>query len=52
MMKSFTMARLLPADFKKGFDLIDDRILLRKLSGFGLHLALVKWVAACLQGKP
>ena len=43
------MARLLPADFKKGFDLIDDRILLRKLSGFGLHL--VKWVAACLQGR-
>ena len=25
------------ADFKKGFDLIDHRILLRKLSGFGLH---------------
>ena len=34
------------ADFKKGFDLIDHRTLLRKLSGFGLHLSLVRWVAA------
>ena len=33
------------ADFKKGFDLIDHRILLRKLSGFGLHPSLVRWIA-------
>ena len=39
------------ADFKKGFDLIDHRILLRKLSGFGLHPSLVRWVAAFLQGR-
>lgn len=39
------------ADFKKGFDLIDHQILLRKLSGFGLHLSLVRWVAAFLQGR-
>ena len=38
------------ADFKKGFDLIDHyRILLRKLSGFGLHPSLVRWVGAFLQ---
>ena len=39
------------ADFKKAFDLIDHRILLRKLSGFGLHPSLVRWVAAFLHGR-
>ena len=39
------------ADFKKGFDLIDRRILLRKLSGYGLHPSLVRWLAAFLQGR-
>ena len=39
------------ADFKKGFDLIDHQILLRKLSGFGLHPSLVRWVGAFLQGR-
>ena len=39
------------ADFRKGFDLIDHRILLRKLSAFGLHPSLVRWVAAFLQGS-
>ena len=39
------------ADFKKGFDLIDHRVLLRKLSGYGLHPSLVRWLAAFLQGR-
>lgn len=39
------------ADFKKAFDLIDHRILLRKLSGYGLHPSLVRGLAAFLQGR-
>ena len=39
------------AHFKKGFDLIDHRILFCKLSGFGLHPSLVRWIAAFLQGR-
>ena len=39
------------ADFKKGFDLVDHRILLRKLLRFRLHPSLVRWVAAFLQGR-
>ena len=39
------------ADFKKGFDVIDHRILLRKLSCYGLHPSLVRWLAAFLQGR-
>lgn len=36
------------ADFRKGFDLIDHKILLSKLSRFDLHPILVRWVAAFL----
>lgn len=39
------------ADFKKGFDLIDHRILLAKLMHYGLHPCLVRWIAAFLQGR-
>ena len=39
------------ADFKKGFDLIDHKILLSKLSCFDLHPSLVRWVAAFLLGR-
>ena len=34
------------ADFKKGFDLIDHRILPGKLSGYGLHPSFVRWLTA------
>ena len=36
------------ADFRKGFDLIDHKILLSKLARFDLHPSLVRWVAAFL----
>ena len=36
------------ADFKKGFDLIDHKILSSKLARFDLHPSLVRWVAAFL----
>ena len=36
------------ADFRKGFDLIDQKILLSKLARFDLHPSLVRWVAAFL----
>ena len=36
------------ADFRKGFDLIDHKILLSKLPRFDLHPSLVRWVAAFL----
>lgn len=39
------------ADFRKGFDLIDHRILIRKLSGFNIHNCLTRWVASFLQGR-
>ena len=39
------------ADFRKAFDLIDNHILLQKLSKFNIHAALLRWVAAFLQGR-
>lgn len=44
-------ARLSFADFRKAFALIDDNILLHKLSGFDVHNALLRWVAAFLEGR-
>ena len=44
-------ARLFFADFRKAFDLIDHNILLHKLSGFDVHNALLRWVAAFLEGR-
>ena len=44
-------ARLFFADFRKAFDLIDHNILLHKLSGFDVHNALSRWVAAFLEGR-
>ena len=40
--------RLFFADFRKGFDLIDHKILLDKLSVFDLHPCLVRWIGAFL----
>ena len=40
--------RLFFADFRKGFDLIDHKILLKKLLGFNLHPCLVRWIGAFL----
>ena len=45
------LARLFFADFRKGFDLIDHQILLRKLTQFDLHNCLLRWVACFLQGR-
>ena len=39
------------ADFRKAFDLIDHHILIQKLSKFIIHAALLRWVAAFLQGR-
>ena len=44
-------ARLFFADFRKAFDLIDHNILLHKLSGCDVHNALLRWVAAFLEGR-
>ena len=39
------------ADFKKGFDLIDHLILMKKLSTlYNLDWSLIRWVASFLQG--
>ena len=43
--------RLFFADFRKGFDLIDHRILTAKLAKFNLHASLHRWIAAFLQGR-
>ena len=49
--KGGCLARLFFADFRKGFDLIDHQILLRKLAQFDLHNCLLRWVACFLQGR-
>ena len=36
------------ADFRKGFDLIDHKILLDKLSNPGIHNVILRWIAAVL----
>ena len=43
--KGGCLARLFFADFRKGFDLIDHQILLRKLAQFDLHNCLLRWVS-------
>ena len=43
--KGGCLARLFFADFRKGFDLIDHQILLRKLAQFDLYNCLLRWVA-------
>lgn len=49
--KGGCLASLFFADFRKGFDLIDHQILLRKLAQFDLHNCLLRWVACFLQGR-
>ena len=49
--KDGCLARLFFADFRKGFDLIDHQILLRKLAQFDLHNCLLPRVACFLQGR-
>ena len=49
--KGGCLARLFFADFRKGFDLIDHQILLRKLAQFDLYNCLLRWVACFLQGR-
>lgn len=44
-------ARLFFADFRKGFDLIDHKILLDKLAKYKFHNCLLRWVASFLQGR-
>ena len=39
---------ILFADFGKGLDLIDHKILLDKLSNLGIHNAMLGWIAAFL----
>ena len=36
------------ADFRKGLDLIDHKILLDKLSNLGIHNVMLGWIAAFL----
>lgn len=43
--------RLFFEDFRKGFDLIDHKILIGKLSKFNLDSSLVRWLACFLQGR-
>ena len=40
--------RLFFADFSKGFDQIDHRILMEKLSKFNIHNSLLRWIGAFL----
>ena len=40
--------RLFLADFSKGFDLIDHRILMEKLSTLNIHNSLLRWIGAFL----
>ena len=44
-------ARWFFADFKKGFDLVDHRILLDKLKLLEVHPCLLKWIASFLEGR-
>ena len=43
--------RLFFADFSKGFDLIDHRILMEKLSKFNIHNSLLRWIGAFLMER-
>ena len=43
--------RLFFADFRKGFDLIDHRILMRKLAKYNIHNSLLRWVACFLYNR-
>jgi len=43
--------RLFFADFRKGFDLIDHKILLNKLSTLNFHPCLLRWLCAFLLGR-
>ena len=42
------MIRFFFADFRKGLDLIDHKILLDKLSNLGIHNVMLGWMAAFL----
>ena len=44
-------ARWFFADFKKGFDLVDHRILLDKLKLLEVHPCLLRWIASFLEGR-
>ena len=44
-------ARMLFADFSKGFDLIDHTILMHELSKLEVHPALLSWIAAFLTNR-
>ena len=39
------------ADFKKGFDLVDHRILLDNLKLLDVHPCLLRWMASFLEGR-
>ena len=43
--------RLFFADFSKGFDLIDHRILMEKLSKFNIQNSLLRWIGAFLMER-
>ena len=43
--------RLYFADFCKGFDLIDHKILLTKLSKFNIHNSLLRWIGSFLLSR-
>ena len=46
------LSKVFFSDFKKGFDLIDHRILMEKLSTqYNLHWSLLRWVAPFLKGR-
>ena len=43
-------ARIFFADFSKGFDLIDDSILMQELADLEVHTVLLSWIAALRNG--
>ena len=45
------VARIVFADFSKGFDLIDHTILMHELSKLEVHPALLSWIAAFLTNR-
>ena len=46
------LSKIIFADFKKGFNVIDHPILMENLSTqYNLHWSLLRWVASFLQGR-
>ena len=45
-------ARILFADFSKGFDLIDHSVLMQELAALEVHPVLLSWITSFIVDKP